>query len=390
MHLECNEERTMPHRRRASRRLVPILAVLILPFFALACREDPTPLPPLLPEQKPATVIALPTNTPKPTHTPEATELPTMDAAAGSTTEGVGLPLDGETPIVQFARIESKPWEPELLAEMHPNFSLQANGRIVYEFDRGDSLDGWYQTALTPTLALAFVETLWNEVGIAELAEKLEAPELRFETALDGSPAGVDTVGVIYVNSTAGSARLVIRQKDLENPTGEFAPRIKRLHDIIRGLQYWRNYTQAESSPLIRQGVGDTLGWWIERRVPFTPGSVLAFGTAARGAIPADAPILDWPLQGAADIPLAEQITAAYGETPVEISLAGGDNSDGVLVLREARTRPGSFWGPLWRDRDGNKYSIGLRPAIPGGNETVVDYEYVLPKRGIQPPSETP
>ncbi|MCB9175627.1 MAG: hypothetical protein H6648_00600 [Caldilineae bacterium] len=364
-----------------------ILGLLLglLPLVAAGCGSDPTPAPRRLPEPKAAEVVALPT----PTESPTAVAEPAVDEDQAAeldtvvtTTLEVGLPSDGDAPIVQFARIEPSPWEPEILADMHPNFSLQANGRIFYEFDGGSSREGWYQTALTPTLALDFVKLLWDEVGIAELAEALEAPDPAFETELNGQPIGSGPIGVIYVASTAGEVRLVVSQSDLENPSGPYADRLKRLDDIIRALQLWRNYTESEASDLVKTGVAGTLGWWLDRRVPYTPEAALAFATLARGYLPANANVASWPLQGADDLALAEQVDAGFGADPVEIALS---RDDYVLVRAEERRRGESFWGPLWQVADGSRYLIGVRPAVPGANHSVIDYRYGVPKRGMQP-----
>ena len=366
--------------------ILGLLLLNLLPLVAIGCGSDPTPAPRRLPEPKAAEVVALSTATDSPTavaaDAPAEEAMAPVEGAAVTTTLAVGLPSDGDAPVVQFARIEPSAWEPEILADMHPNFSMQANGRIFYEYEGGSSREGWYQTALTPTLALDFVKILWDEVGIAQLSEAIEAPDVRFETGLDGQPIGSGPIGVIFVASSAGEARLVISQSELENPSGPYADQLKQLDDIIRAIQLWRNYTESEASDLVKTGVGGTLGWWLDQRVPYTPEAALAFATSARGYVGADASFASWPLQGAQDTPLAEQVDAGFGADPDELSLS---RDDYVLVRAEERGRGIGFWGPLWQVADGSRYLIGVRPAVPGANHSVIDYQYEVPKRGMQP-----
>jgi hypothetical protein len=359
------------------------LATLILSATLAACGDDePTPAP-LRQDQRAATLVPLPTNTPLPTDTPEPTGTPDPDAVSENGDVPFGLPADLSEPIIQFARIEPGPWEPEILAQMHPNFSLQGNGYAVYRYDGGSSIDGWYQTIVTPTLALDLLQHLVEEIDVADLAETLDQPELRFEMGLDGKPVGMGAIGIIYVNSSQGSTKLVISEEDLEQPKGDTAGRVKQLHDVIRALQYWRNATEEVADPGVKAAVLLTLGWWQDKSAPYTPETVVGFGTGARSYYPDDATIVDWPLL---ETPLSTLIESEYGGEPTEIRL---DGADAVLVQRQARERGLSFWGPLWQDVDGgDRYLLGLRPAIPGSNHTVVDYEYVLTKRGVQPPAE--
>lgn len=361
----------------AGHRVAAPAALLLAGLLLGACGSDaPTPIPrDYLPQ--PATAEALPTATSRPTHTPEPTATPDpTDLAA----ESAQLPA-GDEPVVQFARIENLPWEPEILAQMSPNFSMQANGYTVYRHDGGSSADGWYQTVVTPTLVLDYVQRLVDEVKVLEMAEALPEPELRFETALDGSPVGPEAYGIIYVKTADGEGRLILTQDQIENPSGPYADNLKRLGDMIRALEFWRANTEGFPSPEQRMAVEATQGWWVDRREPYSPSGALAFGTRGRGWNPPEATEASWPLA----VPLGEAFDAAFGEPPVEAVIAAEDTP---AVLRSAKARPPSFWGPIWRAPSGGEpYLVGIRPAIPGSNEVVIDdYVYVPPKRGLRAP----
>ena len=374
--------------RRYARSLALALALMPLILGAVACKEDtPTPRP-LRVEQKPATVIALPSSTPRPTDTPEATATSAnQSGSAIDTGDAFGLPADGDVPIIQFARIEPSPWEPEILADMHPNFSLRADGYMVYRFQSGNSVDGWYQTVLTPTLGLEFLRILVEDIDVPMLARELPQETLSFETAPDGTAAGSGPVGVIYVNTSAGDARLIISQDMLENPTGPHADRIKRLQDCILALQLWRNAPLVEATgseeDLIRLeeqkvAVESFIGWWVDRREPYSPAGLAVYGTKARSYYRSNVEVFDWPLPE----PLSDQVEAEFGSTPTELNY---DYEDGLRIWRANSKRNDDFWGPLWKDSAGDRYIVGIRPAIPGGNQAIVDYEYTMPRRNLRP-----
>ncbi len=368
----------MSYRRPISAGLA-VFVVAALGFTLTACggEETPTPIPAAL-RPKPATAAPLPSDTPPPTDTPVPTDTPnpaTLEARQAQ------LPA-GDEVVVQFARIENVPWEPEILGQMTPNFSLQANGYAVYRFDGGSSADGWYQTIITPTLVQGFVQKLADEVKVIDMAKQAPAPEVRFETNADGSPAGTKAYGVIYVKTAAAEGRLIVTQEEIENPRGPNAARLKTLHEMIQALEFWRRTTEQAVAPEVKQFVAAQLGWWVDPRVPYTPSTALAFGTRARSWLPADVPMIAWPL---ASDP-ADAFAADFGTTPAELTVPA---EDVPAFIRLVRAQPHGYWGPLWRTADGQRFLVGVRPAIPGANNVVIDdYTYVVPKRSIQAPED--
>jgi len=346
--------------------------------LAACSREEPTAVPPAF-FPKASTAKPLPTSTPKPSDTPEPTSTPNPATAAALT----NLPAGGDEVVVQFGRIENAPWEPEILADMTPNFSLQAKGYIVYRFEGGSSADGWYQTVLTPTLVTDFVRRLVDDVKVIEMARKIPAPEVTFATNPDGTRAGTTAYGVIYVKTADEKARLIVTQEQIENPKGPYAKNLKTLHEIIRALEFWRANSEGTPSDTQKAAVRLTLGWWIDPRAPYTPAEALAFGTRARTWVPPDVPVATWPL----DTDLAATFSEApFGASPVELKLTLEDTA---AVLRAGRQQPRTYWGPLWQPaRNGGRYLIGVRPAIPGANNVVIEkYRFSVPKRGILPPA---
>jgi hypothetical protein len=353
--------------------------VLVLTAVAVTgCAVGREPTPTVMPPPPVATAVPLPTNTPEPT----STAAPTATAGPAAVSE---LPADPDAVVVQFARIEHRPWEPDILAQMTPNFSLQSDGYLVYQYPGGPSRDGWYQTVITPTNVAAFVRKLADDIGVLDIADRRGEPAVRFGTAADGSPADTEALGVIYVQTADRSGRLVIDVDDLEHPTGPDAERIGQLLLLINALQLWRRGTDSEFSPEQRAAIAGILGWWADPRQPYTPTSGVAFGTRARRNLPADAVTSLWPL---ADSP-AGTFDADFGQPPVELKLTGQDFAN---VFQADRQRPASPWGALWTWRDPANaappdpipFLIGVRPGVPGANNTVVDYDYEVPKRGTQ------
>lgn len=349
------------------------LAALLAPIALTACGdEEPTPPPPSA-DQRPATLEALPSATPLPTDTAEPTA--TLDAAAEATKNAAGLPT-GDDVILQFARIEPRSNEAALAAELRPNFSMRAGGHVVYAFSDEYSRDDWYQTVITPTLGEALVRKLWDEVGIAELAEKLAPPKLAYSVAADGSVTGPGPLGVIYVKSSKGEARLVISQSDLENPgEGPYAERLRNLHNIIRALEYWRRDTASPASPEIKQLVLFTLGWWQDRRDAWGPDKVTAFGTTADEG--ASAAALAWPLD---EPSLAKVVKATAGAKPTRFDLSGQAAADAWRLSLDRGGDDDS--APLWREGE-KTYLVALRPEVPGSNEVVVDYSFAQPPTAV-------
>jgi hypothetical protein len=270
---------------------------------------------------------------------------------------------------------------------MVPHFSLQANGRGFFTADGGPSEDGWYQTAIVPADAERFLQRLVDGVGILDLAAERGEDAVSFETPPDGAAPtcpGSDQIaatGVIYVKTAEREGRLVFSQCDLVNPSGPDAAQLLELQQVLNLIQLWKQGVYREFDSQSITATRSLLGWWSDIQAPYTPDSVVAYGTRARGGIPADARTATWPL----DIPLVEAFDADYGASPVERRYEAPDS---VGLIREARSALGStfgprFWGPLWQDGTGASYFVGLRPSIPGGNHVVIDYEYTLPRRGI-------
>ncbi len=370
----------MLHRLKASFSVVVALTLtLMLLLTACGGDEEPTPLPRAYRPQ-PVTVRTLPSPTPEPSETREPTHTP--DPTRETTVRQIQLPADGDEVVVQFGRIENRPWQPEILAQMTPNLSLQANGYMVYQFGGGSSADGWYQTVLTPTLVTGFVKKLVDDIKVLEMADKLPPPKVGFATKADGTPDDPKAYGVIYVKTATDEGRLILTQEQIENPSGPYAANLKALQDLIRVMEFWRNTTEGSPTPEQKAAAAGVLGWWADPRQPYTPGAGLAFGTRAPSWVPADAPVAEWPLDSALD----EAIDAKYGTVPSELAVAA---EDVPTLIRAGREQPPSFWGSLWRmGRDGARYIVGLRPAVPGSNNVVIDdYAYTVPRQDVQPPA---
>jgi len=382
--------------------------VLALSVLAIACgggdggRDDDEgqPTQPL-----PATLELLPTATSR------ATTTPTPDPAAEDGTGAVGgpaaLPADPDAVIVQLARIEHSAWEPAIKGQLAPHFSLQASGFGVFQSPIGESLDGWYQTAIAPHEAEAFLRILMDDIDVLALADSRPEKPLRFTYDDEGEPAECEAYGVVFVRSAARSGRLVISECELESPTGADAESLHKLNEVVNLLEAWKNIADhaqlapppteegsrrptADVSALPMQDLPSAfralLGFYSAIRQPYTPDSAVAFGTRARSSIPASALKATWPITPL----LASAFDADYGTAPSELRLVPPDST---AVLREElvfrRARPASFWGPLWEDpagfpeADGTLYSVGVRPSVPGSNEVVLDYAYEVPRRGI-------
>jgi len=295
------------------------------------------------------------------------------------------LPPDPNAVILQFTRIEPSPWQPEILGQMQPHFSLQASGLGVFTSPFGDSHSGWYQTVITPTYGLAMVKLLLDDIDIVDLAARHGIAEAEYVTNPDGSPARTQVLGVIYAHALGKEGRLVIPEQLMEEPPpGPDHDRLARLHALVLALEVWKQGLVHDFSPDIKMAVGSVLGWWSDVRMPYSPTSAVAYGTRARARVPSDAPVADWPLDAPS---LAAAFDADYGDDPKELLLRGDQLS---LVLTAARQRPRSFWGPLWRQGAPDRYLVGLRVAVPGSNQSVLAYSYELPRRGIGLGTATP
>jgi hypothetical protein len=385
----------MAHRRGLAFALAVALPVLALSVLA-GCRgaaKRETVLPTRTPSRVVAQVLATSTNVP--TTEAEATSAAAATRAAApaavETITATGpvetvLPADPKAVIVQLARIEPSPWEPQLLAEMRPHFSLQADGYGVFWSVVAGSDSGWYQTIITPTDGLNFLKLLMDDIDVLDLAARHSVTEANYAANLDGSPGGTGVLGVVYVRSAGREGRLVIPEKQMENPpAGPDHDRLLHLHAVVMALEIWKEGLVHDFTPEEKLGVGSALGWWSDVRLPYSPQSGVAFGTQARSRLPADAEVADWPLVAPS---LADAFDAQYGDRPSELLLNGDDLN---TLLAADRSRRTSFWGPLWRQaQDPATYLIGLRAGVPGSNHCVVSYKYHVPLRGMAPPTATP
>jgi len=352
------------------------------------------------------TLAPMPTPSPGPTRTATPGAPPDEGGDEGEAGGPAALPADPDAVIVQLARIEHSAWEPAIKGQMAPHFSLQARGFAVFQSPYGESLDGWYQSVMTPAEAEAFLRVLIDDVGVLELAASRPEAPLDFGFDAEGELEGCDAYGVVFVRSAQRSGRLVVSECELESPEGADAERLRKLFEVVNLLEAWKNIVDhAALAPPTeeanRRPSADVsaipasdlpaafralLGFYSPIRQPYSPDSVVAFGTRARSSIPADALRATWPITP----PLATAFDADYGADPVELRLTPPDST---AVLREElafhRVRPASFWGPLWIDAaggassDGTLYSVGVRPSVPGSNEVVLDYAYEVPRRGI-------
>jgi hypothetical protein len=385
----------MPHRRITLTAL-GALALVALALVPTGCRAEATPEPLANQIEAPRQAPVIPSATAVPTTEAQATQAAratyaAMPAASGTLTPTgeTRLPAEPDTVVVQLARIEPSPWEPDILAHMAPHFSLQASGYGVFRYVGGPSEWGWYQTVITPTDTLDFLKLLMDDIDVLDLAKRHGVGKVHFETGKDGKAAGSGVIGVIYVRSADREGRLVIAEKDMESPdpADPDAARLKKLHEVVKWIEIWKTVVERPFTPDY-VALGDSiLTWWTDKAFPYTPTSAVAFGTGGRSRVAGDAPIADWPLEK----PLSDVVKASYGDKPDEIRLEGSDLA-AVLAGDNARERARlgafaegqKFWGPLWRDKgEAARYLVGVRAAVPGSNHVVIAYEYVVPKRGI-------
>lgn len=358
--------------QRAAMTLVAALAALL----AACGGSEPPPVPTSRP---PATVQ--PATAPPPTSAATATtEVTTTLSAAAE------LPADGTAPVVQLARIDHTPWEPALLAQMTPHFSMQANGRIVFSHP-GPDRSGWYQASIAPEAARAFVRLLADEIDVFDLAERHNEEPVLFTFDAAGLPKGCRATGVIFVRTAAREGRLVMSECAINAPTGPDKARIDRLKEVVNMVQHWKQGVNETYTPEFTAAVTSLLGWWTDLRVPYSPESAVAFITKASPSAPADAasaPRAAWPLDQA----ITDTLRAEYGARPSEFLL---DTLETDLVIDAARS---AFqtpygrreWGPLFVDADNNVQLVGIRPAVPGANEVVLEpYVYHAPPPGYRP-----
>lgn len=353
----------------------PAHAAVVTALLAIAagCGDEPPPLPTPLP---PATVAPATAAPP----TAEATATTAVSATLGPSE----LPADGELPVVQLARIDHSPWEPALLAQMTPHFSLQANGRIVFSHP-GPDRSGWYQSSIAPEDARRFVRALVDEIDVLGLAERHSAEPVTFAVGADGAAVGCKATGVVFVRTATRAGRLVMSECDINAPKpGPDAAKIVRLKQIVNMVQLWKEGVNQALAPEFVAGVTSLLGWWTDTRVPYSPASAVAFVSAPPPGLPADAPRTAWPLEQA----VTDTLKADFGERPGEL-LLGVEEADALIAAARAAfgTPYGPrAWGPLFTNADGAAMLVGVRPAVPGGNEVVLEpYVYHAPPRGYAP-----
>lgn len=346
-------------------RRILVLAAIATMMGGCIGREKATPIPTPIATRA---AVTLPTDTPEPTATATETPVPTAQPTTGAS----GGPEDA---VVQFARIENRRWEPEISAQMAPQFSLQANGFLVYQFNGGPSVDGWYQTVLTASLASKFVRFLVDDIGVLRLAKKRGIPNVRFGTNQDGTAISHAAMGVVYVKTATDEGMLVIPEDELNfPPPGPDFKSISDLKGVLQSVEIWKNAALEPLAPAEQKAIADVLGWWVNERVPYTPTEGAAYGTQAGSSVPADAQTLAWPL----DTNLKAQFNKEYGHKPKKLDLKGDEMA---AAWRAYRDRPASFWGPLWRAKNSDpaatdRYLISLRPKVPGGNHVEIDYEF--------------
>jgi hypothetical protein len=371
-------------RTGGGRVVIGALVLVGSSIMTSACRHEEPTVVPVLSSHNVGAAAPLATAssvaTSRPTTAVAATTVATGTVASGE----IRLPADPEAVVVQVGRVHHSPWEPAILAQMRPDFSLQSSGYGVFTQEGGPSVDGWYQTALSPVDTLNFVKLLVDDVGILDLAQRRGEPKLNFTTKVDGSPGDTTGVVVVYVKTAGQEARLVIPEAELANPTGPDAVKIEKLGSVLTALELWqsgvgRTYTPEEAAAIARN-----LGWWTDTRQPYSPDIAVAFGTNDLVTAPADAPAAAWPLETTR---LGEAFDVPFGKTPSELALK---DADAVAVVRADGSRPASFWGPLWTNKpDSRDYLVGVRVAPPGSNHMVLDYSYAPPPILIGEPTPT-
>ncbi len=357
-----------------ARSFLAIAAACAVAVSLAACQDATTPSGDPQ-DSEAATVDALP---------PEASDDEPAAPESTETTSGVRLPEDGNAVVVQVAKISHDPWEPAILAQMTPSFSLQADGSAYFRYPGGPSPVGWYSVELTEEETIGCVTTLASEAAVLRLSADLPEPDIGFKSKDDGSAAGIEGVYVIYVRSAEEQGRLVIESQLIDDPSGPHAEELERLQLVLKALDLWRAGVDREYSAAEVEAIRREMGWWNDSWEPYVPDSAVAFATLARTSTPEDAPSATWPLE----VPLSDSVTARYPTRPNELIIEG---EDVVAVLENERERESSIFGPLWRgDSSDRAYLVGIRTVPPGVNHVVVEYTYYQPKptMGLQLESE--
>jgi hypothetical protein len=356
---------------RHSRQRLALVATVTLAVLLAACGGNKK-----VEEQRarraaaivPPTIVPLPSDTPAPTDTPEAVApVVTASASGAMTTTGQAqLPRDKAAPIVQIARIEPRASEPGLLAEMAPEFSLNADGVAVFQALQGPSKTNWYQTAITTEQAQKFLSLLVDEIGVLRLAEGRgvkDAVDLSRDAA--GNPRGPEALGVVYVRTADKEGRLVLTAADLASTD----PGIQRLTALLIALENWKSGVSRTIPPEVVPLVTQNLGWWSDLRQEWTPQTVVAWGTKAGSPVPRAA-VAKWPLK----VDPGTLFQAAAGESP-DFAVFGGEDAAALLQAQIDAGLDPEY--PLWRFPGSDQvYVIGLRANPPGGNHEWVPYRF--------------
>lgn len=374
-----------------------VLTIGLLGAASVACQPAQRSPSPASGPPTPTSIAPTVTRAPALTATagaivPVATESParprrTVEGAASTatfpaTSAAVLVPASPETVVVQVGHIRHSPWEPVLLAQMAPEFSLQASGFVIFAADGGPSADGWYQSMLPPQSVERFLHVLVEEVGIHRLAARYTGKEVRFRSNAAGEALGERELVVVYVNCNRGAARLVLDAEQLREPLADEEPQLARLASLLAALNDWRTAAVTPLPATRVESATAALGWWMASALPYTPDTIVLSGTLAAPFTPPQAPTLDWPLEE----PLANLVAVPFGSEPAEVSLSG---EKAVLVWRRSREAPPSFWGPLWRDASGGqRYLVAARIAPPESNHLRLAYDYAPPPNLAEPSNQ--
>ncbi len=283
---------------------------------------------------------------------------------------------DPDRVVVQIGEVRHSPWEPALLAQMAPTFSLLASGYTIFAAQGGPSVDGWYQTVLPPEAVEHMLNRLLADADVLGLASRPAQP-LRVRTRADGSAVGDGRWYAIYVHSTRGEGRLVVSASELRQPPPKWAAALGELGRLLTAVDTWRSSVAQPVEPEAIEEARAALGWWQPQVLPFTPDAVVISATMAPPYAPATATTLAWPLEQ----PLTELASVPFGRPPAEVLLRG---EAAVLVWRRSREAEAGFWGPLWRDGTGEqRFLAGVRIAPREGNHLLLDYDYAVPPESV-------
>lgn len=382
----------MPSQHPAVRPIL-LLAALVLSVAACGGDEEEARAIATRAYSPPATILPLPSDTPGPTDTPSPPARATLAAQdnvreAGDGSESgapaastIRLPADAEQPVVQIARVEPHETHAGLLADLAPDFALQAGGGGVFREFGGENATDWYQTALNADQVAAFVGLLLDDLGVLEMAEKRASlPVYDMERSAGGAPNVPAALGVIYVRDESREGRLVLTQEELAAPADA---QIQRLVSTLVALGVWQTGVRRTFSPGEAQILSQDLGWWSDLRQPWTPAQIVAFGAPypipAAGGIP---PQAAWPLE----VPLAELFRGSAAGGKPGMRVFTGQDAQTLLAVQAAAGLNRST--PLWYDAGDparSLYVVALRVNPPGGNHITAPVRFGEPP----PPAAT-